>query len=87
MQMLTARFTQRAEVWSEKWQTVRSHPGLEFFYNFYGTTYNIPALYSTYLATDDTTACTKAEKQVDWLLGLQEEGRAAGRRPGSQCTA
>jgi hypothetical protein len=79
MQMLAARYSMRAEVWSERWQTVRSHPGIDFFYNFYGLTYNIPSLYSWYLATDDSTARAKAEKEVEFLLGLQERaGPAAG---------
>ena len=79
MQMLAARYSMRAEVWSEKWQTVRSHPGIDFFYNFYGMTYNIPSLYSWYLVSDDTTARTKAEKQVELLVRLQEQtGPVAG---------
>lgn len=72
MQMLTSRYVMRPEVWSEKWQTVRSHPNFDFFYNFYGTTYTIPCLYSWYLATDDLTAKSRAEKVVDWLIGIQE---------------
>jgi len=72
MQMLSARYLMRPEVWSERWQTVRSHPGVEFFYNFYGTTYTLPALYSWYLATDDQTARARAEKVLDWLLSVQE---------------
>jgi len=79
MQMLSARYTLRPEVWSEAWQTVRSHPGIDFFYNFYGTTYTLPALYSWYLATDDLTAKQRAEKVVDWLLSVQQpDGPAAG---------
>ncbi|MHB0998395.1 MAG: LamG-like jellyroll fold domain-containing protein [Armatimonadota bacterium] len=79
MHMLTSRYIMRPEVWSEKWQNVRSHPNMEFFYNFYGTTYTIPALYSYYLATDDITAKSRAEKVVDWLLNMQQtDGPAAG---------
>ena len=48
----------------------------EFFYNFYGTTYTLPTLWSWYLATDDLQAKLKAEKVVDWLLGMQEKGGA-----------
>ena len=79
MQMLSARYTMRHEVWSEQWQTVRSHPGFDFFYNFYGTTYTLPTLYSWYLATDDATAHALALKVLDWLLAAQErEGPLAG---------
>ena len=74
MQMLATRFVMRYEVWSEKWQAVRSHPNLEFFYNFYGKTYDIPALYSWYLVTDDQTARIKAEKDVKFMLDTQEKG-------------
>jgi hypothetical protein len=74
MQMLSARYTMRHEVWSEPWQTVRSHPGIDFFYNFYGTTYTLPTLYSWYLATDDPTAGDLAAKVLDWLLAQQEKG-------------
>ena len=79
MQMLNARYILRHEVWSEKWQTVRSFPYTEFFFNFYGTTYTLPALYSWYLATDLAEAKLKAEKVLEWLLSLQEkEGFTAG---------
>ena len=79
MQMLNTRYLLRPEIWSEKWQTVRSHPGVEFFYNFYGTTYTLPALYSWYLATDDQAAKARAEKILEWLLSVQEkEGPLAG---------
>lgn len=79
MQMLNARYVMRYEVWSEKWQTVRSHPWFDFFYNFYGTTYTLPSLYSWYLATDDQTAKVKAEKVADWLINMQEkDGPSAG---------
>ncbi len=79
MQMHNARYIMRYEVWSERWQTVRSFPNADVFFNFYGTTYTLPALYSWYLATDCAEAKVKAEKVLDWLLGLQEkEGFAAG---------
>ncbi|MDO8587302.1 MAG: LamG-like jellyroll fold domain-containing protein [Armatimonadota bacterium] len=79
MQMLSARYTLRSEVWSEKWQTVRSHPWFDFFYNFYGTTYTLPTLYSWYLVTDDMVAREKAAKVLDWLLSVQvKEGPTAG---------
>jgi len=79
LQMLSARYAMRYDVWSERWQTVRSHPWFDFFYNFYGTTYTLPALYSWYLATDDETARVKAGKVADWLLSVQErEGPLAG---------
>jgi len=79
LQMLSARYVMRYDVWSEPWQTVRSHPWVDFFYNFYGTTYTLPALYSWYLATDDETARVKAAKVADWLLSVQErEGPLAG---------
>ncbi|HTQ11757.1 MAG TPA: hypothetical protein VMI31_16975 [Fimbriimonadaceae bacterium] len=79
MQMLNTRYVMRYDVWSEKWQTVRSFPWSDFFYNFYGSTYTIPTLYSWYLVTDDKQAQIKAEKVVDWLVSVQQtEGPAAG---------
>lgn len=79
MQMHNSRYIMRYEAWSEKWQTVRSFPSADVFFNFYGTTYTLPALYSWYLATDLAEAKLKAEKVLDWLLSLQEkEGFAAG---------
>lgn len=79
MQMLNTRYLLRPEIWSETWQTVRSHPGIDFFYNWYGTTYTLPALYSWYLATDDQAARARAENVLDWLLSVQEkEGPLAG---------
>jgi hypothetical protein len=75
MQMLTARSTMRSEVWSEKWQTERSHPWFDFFYQFYGTTYTLPTLYSWYLVTDDPGAKDKALKVLTWLLAMQQERR------------
>lgn len=83
MQMLNARYVMRYEVWSEKWQTVRSFPWSDlvynFYYNFYGSTYTIPTLYSWYLVTDDPQAKLKAEKVVDWLLSNEQtDGPTAG---------
>jgi len=79
MQMLNIRYLLRHEVWSEKWQTIRSFPDIDLFFNFYGTTYTLPALYSWYLATDDREARLKAGKVLDWLLSVQEkEGPNAG---------
>lgn len=79
MQMHNARYVMNYASWSEKSQTVRSFPGADVFFNFYGTTYTLPSLYSWYLATDNDEAKVKAGKVLDWLLKIQEkEGPAAG---------
>jgi len=72
MQMLNVRELERPENWSTIFNTMRSYPNCDFHYNFYGTTYTIPALYSYFLATDDEVAQTKAEAVKDWLIGVQE---------------
>jgi len=73
MQMLSVRQMARQENWSPLFNTMRSYPGVDFHYNFYGTTYTVPAFYSYYLATDDVTARTKAEAVVNWLVSVQEK--------------
>jgi len=74
MQMLASRSNMRSEMWSEKWQTIRSHPWFDFFYQFYGTAYTLPSLYSWYLVTDDSGAKDKAAKVLTWLLAMQQKG-------------
>ncbi|MEI6914233.1 MAG: hypothetical protein WCL39_03790, partial [Armatimonadota bacterium] len=79
MQMLSVRQMERQENWSTIFNTMRSYPKVDFHFNFYGTTYTIPAFYSYYLATDDETARTKAEAVKDWLILYQEQsGPMAG---------
>jgi len=80
MQMHNARYLLRYEAWSERCQTIRSFPSNDtVYFNFYGTTYTIPTLYSWYLVTDNPEAKFKAEKVVDWLLAMQEkDGPSAG---------
>ncbi len=73
MQMHCARYLLSYEAWSDRCQTIRSFPWNDtVYFNFYGTTYTLPTLYSWYLATDNIEAKVKAEKVVDWLLGIQE---------------
>lgn len=73
MQMLSVRQMQREENWSTIFNTMRSYPRVDFHYNFYGTTYTLPAFYSYYLATDDETSRIKAEAVKDWLVSVQEK--------------
>ncbi len=73
MQMLSVREMERQENWSTIFNTMRSYPNVDFHFNFYGTTYTLPAFYSYYLATDDETAKTKAEAVKDWLISVQEK--------------
>ncbi|HWB07556.1 MAG TPA: hypothetical protein VG796_31325 [Verrucomicrobiales bacterium] len=74
MQMLSVRQMERQENWSPIFNTMRSYPGVDFHFNFYGSTYTIPAFYSYYLATDDKTAKAKAESVVTWLVQNQTNG-------------
>ncbi|HEX2747779.1 MAG TPA: hypothetical protein VHM91_07265, partial [Verrucomicrobiales bacterium] len=76
MQMLSVRQMERQENWSPIFNTMRSYPGVDFHFNFYGSTYTIPAFYSYYLATDDKTAKAKAESVVAWLVQNQTNGGA-----------
>ena len=79
MQMLNARQMMREENWSDQFKTMRSFPNSDVFYNFYGTTYSIPAMYQWYLATDDVVALQKAQGIVKWLIGRQNaDGPMAG---------
>lgn len=73
MQMLSVRQMERQENWSTIFNTMRSYPNVDFHYNFYGTTYTLPAFYSYYLATDDETARIKAEAVKNWLITYQEQ--------------
>ncbi|MEI6914655.1 MAG: hypothetical protein WCL39_05930, partial [Armatimonadota bacterium] len=58
MQMHNIRYLMSYPAWSEKWQSVHSFPYTDTFFNFYGTTYSLPALYSWYLATGNIDAKT-----------------------------
>jgi len=79
MQMFNARYLMSYPAWSEKWQSTHSFPYQDTFFNFYGTTYSLPALYSWYLATGNLDAKIKTDKVLEWLLKLQEtEGPAKG---------
>ena len=72
-QMLTTRNLLGPALWSEKQQMLTAIPGYDFFFNFYGATYAIPALYGWYLSTDNESAKTRALKCVDWMLKAQQK--------------
>ena len=54
-------------IWSPTYQTLRSFPNTDYFFNFYGVPYSLPALYSRYLATGDINARNRALGIVNWL--------------------
>ncbi len=79
MQQLTIKELMSAQAWSERWQNTKVLSSDDLFWPFYSTAYALPALYSWYLATDDTIALDKSHKVVDWLLAVeQQDGPMAG---------
>jgi len=58
---------EEGSIWSPAYQTLRSFPNADYFFNFYGAPYAVPALYTRYLTTGDTTALQRALGTVNWL--------------------
>lgn len=54
-------------IWSPTYQTVRSFPNSDCFFNFYGTPYMVPALLNKSRSHNDTAARQRVDGMVNWL--------------------
>ena len=56
------------KVWSEEWQHLRSFPGGDFFFIFYGAPYSIPALWQRAIISGDAEAERKVKLSAKFLI-------------------